>query len=78
MKNLNHILNISKDGIKTVRDGLVIGAITYLICEAGDNTINESVLKAEIVGGFLGIADYGARLLQRYFPEQNFSSIPKP
>lgn len=57
---------IAKSGLKALRDALVVGGITYLICEAGDNTIDESVLKAKIAGGFLGIVDYGARLLEKY------------
>ena len=78
MKTLENITNITKDGVKAVRDGLIIGAITYLICEAGDNSINEAILKANTIGGFLGIVDYGARLLERYFSDQNFSYISKP
>lgn len=74
-KNLE---NITTDGLKALRDAVVIGGITFLICEAGDNTLNETVLTAKAVGVFGGLVDYGTRLLQRYAPEQVFGYTPRP
>ncbi len=64
-----HLEDITKDGLKSVRDALAVGAVTYLLCEYGDQNVNEAVLRAKEVGVVTFFTDYFVRLLWRYSPE---------
>ncbi|MBI2003930.1 hypothetical protein HYS72_00510 [Candidatus Pacearchaeota archaeon] len=73
-----HLENIAKDGLNALRDAIVVGGIAYLICEAGENALDESILKAKVIGTVVGLADYGARLFERYLPDAYFDHLAKP
>lgn len=69
---------LGKSGVKALRDALVVGGVVYLISEAGDNTIDESVINAKMIGGIAGLCSYWVRLLDKYAPNLNTSRISRP